>query len=1099
MSRWERLTELFELARALPPDERNAFLAVQCAGDDALRAELDSLLAADSPARSFFRGLEADLVGPSVGRLFDGAETIPPGTILGTYEIEARIGGGGMGVVYRARDRRLDRTVAIKLVAPELIHDAGVHERLVREARAAAALDDPRIAAIHAIEETADGRLFLVMPYYAGDTLKQRLAHGRLDTDGAVAIATELAAGLACAHRAGIVHRDIKPGNVLITNDGAVKILDFGLAKLTEGTGPTRSGTTLGTAAYMAPEQARGEQADPRSDVWSLGVLLYEMLAGRRPFQGDSEPAVLYAVLERSPEPLRTSAPDLPDGLERLVESMLSKDAALRPADAGKVAGALRLIGAGSAAGGDQPHDGLQRVTARNAAATARPAAIGRGRVHALLGTRRWRVTIAAVFAVSIAGSIMLAAFLRSRTDTATVPAVEAIAVLPFVVRGDAELAYLRDGMVHLLSTKLDGIGDLRAVDPHALLASFGSGSSAPDPALGRAAAEAFYAEAFILGAVLRIGTGIELSASLYGRDGELQATATSMTKEDADLPDAVDELVRALVAHRLTDAGAHLAGLAAMTTRSLPALRAHLDGEHLLRNGRPTAAMTAFQEAVSLDSTFGLAWYRLARAAGWSGPVELNEDAAARAVRFGGALPERARALVYAYRVFRTGDPLEAESMYRRILASYPEDMEALEVLGETLFHNNPFFGRPTAEAREPFEHALAMDPGNRELMLHLMELAAAEGRESVLDSLSALYLHIEPGDELPTALHAYAALRALVLDSNAEHEGALARLAAAGPEAVFDALVRVAPHLRDFDLNDRLAAMLADPAHAPGWRANGHLHRAWFAVAQGRWSDAEVDWRAAESIQPGWTLIQRVLTAALPHSPKSPDELDSLRAAVQAWAPPTALEDGLHAGDLDAVRVYLLGLLAWRAADDAGLARAVRELAAVSGPGPGRPNLNGGGTPGLAAAFATTLEALDVWRADRHADALAALDRAVLRIPFHRRARSPLLEQHLNRFVRAEAMRGQGTSGQQAADEDALRWYASLDDGYFHWGAPFLGPTLLAVADIHERHGRAEQAAAAYERFLELWADADPELHTWLELARERLDHIRTDGAEG
>jgi tetratricopeptide (TPR) repeat protein len=1054
MNRWDRVTELFERALALDTAERALFLDRQCGEDAALRSEIDSLLDSYSAAPAFFDDLGSGVVGRSIGGLFGSPLPIAPGTALGAYEVEAPIGGGGMGIVYRARDRRLDRTVALKFIAPELTDDPAARERLIREARAAAALDDPRIAGIYAIEEAPDGRLFLVMPYYTGQTLKQRLAGGRLESDEAVAIMIEVAEGLARAHRAGIVHRDVKPANVMITEDGAVKVLDFGVARRMKGTGPTRSGATLGTAAYMAPERVRGEPADPRSDVWSLGVVLYEMLAGVRPFQADSEPALLYAVLESSPVPLRSHAPGLPAALEQLVEQMLSKDAALRPADAGAVAEALR-----------NPASPAPRL---------RPA-LPRSAVR--------RVGMAAALA-GLIGLALVATRMKSSPAGPPTAAPAAIAVLPFVIRGDPGLDYLRDGMVHLLSTKLDGLGNLRAVDPHALLATLGPARDAPDPAAGRDAAARFAAQGFVLGTIVRLGQGIELSASIYGADGALRATATAMAKEEAGLSDAVDELVRALVAHRLADDGAPLAGLAAMTTRSLPALRSYLEGEHFLRTGRPAAALAALQAAVEFDSTFGLAWYRLARAAGWIGPAELNESAAERAVRFGGGLPERTRTLIAGYRSYRMGDPLEAERAFRGILARYPEDMEALELLGETLFHNNPFLGRPAAEAREPLEHALEMDVGNRELMVHLMDLAAVEGRTADLDSLTARYVTVVPGDELPTALHAYAALRDIVREPPARWGKILSRLAAAGPGAVSDALVRVAPQLRDPGLSDRLAAMLADPSNDAPMRASGHLHRAWLAAGRGRWSAAESHWNDAGSLQPDWRLVQRVLAAAVPHSPLSPAGLDSMRAAVSRWTPPAALEDGLHEGDTAVLRTYLAGLLAWRAGDDSRLARAVAELAAPSQSGV------------LAPALAATLEALEHWRSDRLADAMAALDRAELRLPFHRRARSPVLEQHLNRFVRGEILRAQAADGRENAGEAgqaALRWYASLEDGYFHWGAPFVGPALLGAAEIHEREGRTAEAAAAYERFLVLWADADPELHTWLDLAHDQLARLR------
>ena len=205
--------------------------------------------------------------------------TLAPGTTLGPYAIRAQLGSGGMGVVYTAHDPRLDRQVAIKVLPPDLTRDTTAKQRFLQEAKAASALDHPNICTIHEINETADGQLYLVMAYYEGATLKQRIERGPLALDDAVDIATQVGQGLAKAQEAGIVHRDIKPANLMVTADGTVKILDFGLAKLVGTQGITQTGTTVGTVAYMSPEQARGQEVDHRTDIWSLGVVLYEAIA----------------------------------------------------------------------------------------------------------------------------------------------------------------------------------------------------------------------------------------------------------------------------------------------------------------------------------------------------------------------------------------------------------------------------------------------------------------------------------------------------------------------------------------------------------------------------------------------------------------------------------------------------------------------------------------------------------------------------------------------------------------------------------------------------------------------------------------------------
>ena len=233
---------------------------------------------------------------------------LQPGATLGPYAIRAQLGRGGMGVVYTAHDPRLKRQVAIKLLTPDSTRDETAKQRFLQEAQAASALDHPNICTLHEINETPDGQLYLVMAYYEGETLKDRIERGPLALDEAVDIATQVGQGLAEAHGAGIVHRDIKPANLLIAKGGAVKILDFGLAKLAGTEGVTQTGTTVGTVAYMSPEQARGEEVDHRTDIWSLGVVLYEMLTGQQPFQGENLLSISNAILESQPPTLTGSS-----------------------------------------------------------------------------------------------------------------------------------------------------------------------------------------------------------------------------------------------------------------------------------------------------------------------------------------------------------------------------------------------------------------------------------------------------------------------------------------------------------------------------------------------------------------------------------------------------------------------------------------------------------------------------------------------------------------------------------------------------------------------------------------------------------------------
>src|SRR5712692_1130443 len=270
----------------------------------------------------------------------EGRSLLVIGQILGHYRIDSKLGEGGMGVVYKAQDLRLDRPVALKFLPPHFA-DEEHKKRFIHEAKAASALDHPNICTIYEIGETEDGQMFIAMAYYEGETLKQKIERGPMLEREAAGIALQMAQGLAKAHANGLVHRDVKPANVIVTADGVAKILDFGLAKVSGVTELTRTGSTLGTAAYMSPEQAQGESIDARTDLWALGVVLYEMLAGRRPFQGNHLPAIVYAIVNEKLKPVRDARPDVPGELDRIVSRALEKNRGARYQAASEMAAEL--------------------------------------------------------------------------------------------------------------------------------------------------------------------------------------------------------------------------------------------------------------------------------------------------------------------------------------------------------------------------------------------------------------------------------------------------------------------------------------------------------------------------------------------------------------------------------------------------------------------------------------------------------------------------------------------------------------------------------------------------------------------------------------
>ena len=381
---WKRIDSLLHAALERPPAERDAFLRRECAGDEALEQEVRSLIASDREAGSFLDEPALAAMPPERWREIESlyhatrehgcaalADTDPElrreveellareesagtrltGQTISHYRILEMLGAGGMGVVYKAHDSKLDRPVALKFLPPHLRHNQELKRRLAEEARAASTLDHPKIAVIHDIDETAGGDLFIAMAFHDGDTLQGRMERDKpkgMPAAEAMQVARQIAAGLAKAHERGILHRDIKPSNVIVAKDGVARIIDFGLAKSIEATA-TVDGSTKGTPLYMSPEQASGKALDCRTDLWSLGAVLYEMLAGRPPFTGEGNLAVMRAIVHDAPPKLRELRPDLPPGVDLIVARALEKDLARRYQSASEMVADLSAALDGSA------------------------------------------------------------------------------------------------------------------------------------------------------------------------------------------------------------------------------------------------------------------------------------------------------------------------------------------------------------------------------------------------------------------------------------------------------------------------------------------------------------------------------------------------------------------------------------------------------------------------------------------------------------------------------------------------------------------------------------------------------------------------------
>jgi len=362
------------------------------------------------------------------------------GKTVSHYKILEKLGEGGMGVVYKAQDTKLKRTVALKFLPAELTRDPEANQRFMHEAQAASALQHNNVATIHEINETEDRQVFISMDCYEGETLKDKTQKGPLKVEEAIDIAIQIAEGLKKAHKKGIVHRDIKPANIFITEDGVVKILDFGLAKLGVQTKLTKEGTTLGTVAYMSPEQTRGEEVDHRTDIWSLGVVLYEMLTGRLPFKGDYDQAVVYSILNEEPRRPTSLVKGISARLEGILVRALEKDPDDRYQTITNLLSDLEF-----------ETSGPKSVSVKSR--------IFRGRI--------WGIRKPVFYSglAVLAASVVLAVRFILAPEPAASEAERSIIVLPFQnISSDLEQDYFCDGMTEEIIATLSRLGDLLVI-----------------------------------------------------------------------------------------------------------------------------------------------------------------------------------------------------------------------------------------------------------------------------------------------------------------------------------------------------------------------------------------------------------------------------------------------------------------------------------------------------------------------------------------------------------------------------------------------------------------------------------------------------------
>lgn len=551
------------------------------------------------------------------------------GKIVASFEIVDRIGGGGMGVVYKARDLKLGRFVAMKFLPAELRADQVTKARFIQEARAVSILDHPNICTVYQVGETDDGQMYIVMGFYEGETVDLKIARGPLRVEEAAAIAAQTAAGLAKAHEVGIAHRDIKPANILVTASGLVKVLDFGIAKFGEGAHLTREGTAVGTLPYMSPEQLSGEAVDGRTDIWSLGVVLYQMLAGRLPFTGDNPGAVVHAILHRDPPPLASMRGDVPVAVEDIVRKMLTKDRSRRLRHAGQLAEILHAL------------SGRAPLTAPS-----------------------WET---------------------ATLPTATVlPAETAIAVLPFVNRsGDQEQEYFSDGITEDIIAQVSKLPGVRVIARTSVMRYKNSSKD-----LGEIARE-LQVSHLVEGSVRRAGTRVRITSGLVEAATQRQIWVETYDRELTDIFSIQTDVSRRVAAALMTTLSPTLRLRLSTEPRDIEAYQIFLRARYFLNKVSPEGIVKAiqlFQQALDVDPADSRCYAGISTGYTTAGHFDFlppqeafpkAKAAAQKALELNSALPE-AHTSMALVQMFWDWDWQAAEQSFRRAISLNPNWAEA-------------------------------------------------------------------------------------------------------------------------------------------------------------------------------------------------------------------------------------------------------------------------------------------------------------------------------------------------------------------------------------------------------------------------------------
>ncbi len=694
----QRIQAVYESALQVNPNEWPSFLDKNCGGNDLLRREVESLLSDHQST-----AVDAAAAELSTQIFLEEKSDLLVGQTLLHYKILSLLGKGGMGEVYLAYDTKLARNVALKLLPKSLSADEDRLRRFAREARSASALNHPNVCVIHDIGETQDGRHYIAMEHIEGVTLRTRLKQGPVPLDEALRITEQIAAALETAHTAGVIHRDIKPENIMLRPDGYVKVLDFGLAKLTErynalsdseaATFPvvdTASDRMLGTVNYLSPEQARRQPIDERTDVWSLGVVLYEMLCGRMPFQGETIGHAIVAILEQEPEPLVKSLSPMPATLERIVDKALKKKVTERYPGVRDFTSDLQTLKRELSTGSFERAKPKQKRSSSAFAARA----------------------VLAVLAVLIAGGVIFL-LTRNRPPAAEPPlkSISSVAVLPFVnSSNDPNVEYLADGMTESLINDLSQLPNLKVIGRNSAFRYKGVQTDT------QTIAKELNVEAILTGRIVERDGNISIYVDLEDARNKHHIWGDQYNRKSADLMLVQDDISSKITDKlRLKLSGEDEQRLAKRATENVDAYQWYLKGRWFWNKFTPDGkvqAVACYQEAIKLDPNYALAYAGLAdvyvadRSAPDRESAQRARAAAERALTLDKSLGE-AHATLGLIKSHYELDWVGAEAEFKRAIELSPSYATAHHYYGDMLVARGDF-----KKALEELEKARELDP---------------------------------------------------------------------------------------------------------------------------------------------------------------------------------------------------------------------------------------------------------------------------------------------------------------------------------------------------------------------------------------------------